>query len=120
VKFIYIAGAYRGVTHDYRSYFEIEENINVAKQAAAQLADAGVGFFCPHTHCEHFEVVTPDVSPEFWYELDLRFLEACDAIYLLPSWARSKGAQREKRVAEELRKPVFFHLDDAIKWAQGG
>lgn len=39
---------------------------------------------------------------------DIPLLLACDAIYLLPDWADSKGARLEKIIAEELGMTLIF------------
>ena len=119
LKYVYIAGPYTGLHYDHRSYFEIDRNIMRALEAAAALARAGIGFFCPHGHSAHFEVVTPEVGPAFWYELDIHFMKACDALLLLPNWEASKGSVKEKQLMEEWGKPIFYTLDEAIEWALG-
>lgn len=112
--YIYIAGPYTGVTHDYRSFFEISRNILDAGEAAAELARRGYGFFNPHGHSAHFEVITPEVWPSYWYELDLHFLEVCDAILMLPTWERSSGARKERDWAITNDMPVFYSLDELL------
>lgn len=117
MKYIYIAGPYTGKTHDHLSYFEIDRNIQQAVEAAAQLALHGIPFFCPHQHSAHFEVIVPSVQPDFWYNLDVHFLEKCDAILLLPRWQESRGAQAEKLLAESRGMPVLYSVEEAIEWA---
>jgi hypothetical protein len=131
LKYVYIAGPYRGKTHDYRSYFEIQGNIRQAEEAFAALAQAGIGAFCPHTHSAHFEIKAPDATPEYWYELDMKFLAHCDAILMLPGWEKSKGSLAERRWAINRGKadshypwkfqpdpmPVFYSVEEAIEWA---
>ena len=117
MPFIYVAGPYTGKTHDHLSYFQIDQNIMRAVEAAAQLALSGVPFFCPHQHSAHFEVITPAVAPTFWYDLDVHFMEACDAILLLPGWQESKGSLNEKKLAEERGIPVLYSVEEAIEWA---
>lgn len=122
MKYIYIAGPYMGPArhHDWRDYSIIDRNIAQARDAFVALAQAGIGAFCPHLHSAHFEVIAPDVGPAYWYELDFRFLRACDALYLLPGWQESTGSLAEKAMAEfELHIPVFEDIDQAIAWAQG-
>lgn len=118
MKYIYIAGPYTGLHHDYRSFFEIDRNIMRATEAAAILAREGVGFFNPHGHSAHFETIVPEATKDYWYELDIHFMGACDAILMLPNWQNSKGSLEEKRVMEEWGKPVFYDLDDAVAWAK--
>lgn len=117
---VYIAGPYSGkFFHDYRAYEEIDRNIAQAREAAAKLASAQVRYFCPHLHSAHFEVIAPDVPTSFWYDLDNHFLKfACTGILLLPGWWESRGSKAEKKLAEELRLPVFYDVEEAIQWAQ--
>src|SRR5262245_38181154 len=100
MKVIYLAGPYRGKTHDYRSYFDIGRNILAAAEVAARLANQGIGYLCPHLNSAHFEVITPGVTPQYWYELDLKLMAACDAIFLLPGWEKSNGAWAEFEAAQ--------------------
>jgi hypothetical protein len=125
MKLVYIAGPYMGKArhHDSRDYFEIDHNISIAKFYAAKLANEGIGFFCPHTHSEHFEVITPAVPPSFWYALDNELLKSCQAILLLPGFEDSKGSMAELSLAETLGLEVFVadedpELLDLTHWAK--
>lgn len=123
LRVVYIAGPYTGKHHDHRSFFEIDRNIMWATEAAAELAKRRIPFFCPHSHSAHFEVITPDVPSDYWYKLDLFFLEACHAILMLPGWDHSTGARQEKKLAEEWGFRVFYHpidLHELEAWAHEG
>lgn len=89
MKVVYIGQA----THDASSYGIIDEHIAQARSAMIRLVNAGIG--------------APDVPADFWYELDLRMLHACDALYRLPG--ASRGAD-----AEEMGLPVYYDLDEII------
>lgn len=118
MKYIYIGGPYTAKGPPDQHYNEIDRNIARAREAFTTLALAGVGAFCPHLHSAHFEVITPNVEPSYWYELDLYFLDQCDAIYLLPGWENSTGTLAERnRMEFELHRPVFTNLYDCIAWA---
>ena len=102
--FVYLAGPYRAPDggHDYRAFFEIDRNINEARLWATRLANEGVPFFCPHMNGAHMEVLAPDVTQEYWLDLDMRILECSSALLLLPNWRESKGAVAEKERAQKL------------------
>lgn len=108
----------RAHTHDWRGYWEIERNINNALEAFSELAREGIGAFCPHGHSAHFEVIAPDVPPEYWYNLDLHFLKtACDAVLVLPGWGNSAGSRAEVDWAIQHGLRVFSSLLEVIAWA---
>lgn len=108
--YIYIAAPYQGMdTHDYQSYFSIHTNIARAHEVSITLARLGFGFFCPHTHSAHNEVIAPDIPAAYWYELDLHFLDACDAVLVLPG--ESRGVQEELRYAERQGIPIYESIE---------
>lgn len=111
MKLIYLAGPYHGKTHDEHSYNEIEANIRRAEAVAICLWDKGYGVFCPHLNTAHFEVKS-SAPPELYLEADLRMLEACDGILMLPWWCDSEGAKRELARAKELELPAYYSVDE--------
>ncbi len=120
--FVYIAGPYRGQTHDWRSYIEIDANINRAREAAKFCAENGLPFYCPHTHAAHFEVITPNLPPEFWYEMDSIYVALCSAILLVNGWEQSAGTLAETERAYRMGKLVFLPNEREVLvewWRQG-
>lgn len=111
---VYIAGPYTGPKHNPNDYLAIDRNIARAREAAAELAQANIAFFCPHTHSAHFQAITPSVPPEFWYELDILFLRQATHVLLLEGWASSRGTLREVDLAHELRIPVFESISNLL------
>ena len=114
MKQVYIAGKYTGV-----DYLEVDRNIAAAREAAAFLARNRIAYHCPHMNSAHFEVITPEVPPEFWYEMTLEAMRRCDALLVLPSWSQSKGTQGELAEAHKLGLPVFYYFDDDSELADG-
>ena len=105
MKIVYIAGPYG----DSGGYLAIERNIARAREAAVFLAERGIGFFCPHLNSAHFECIIEQPT-EFWYEMDLRLLDACDAILMVEGWQNSNGARAELERAQRLGLPVL-HIE---------
>ena len=119
LTYVYIAGPYRGkATHDHRGYFEIDANINRAQKATVTLARLGIPYFCPHLNSAHFEVIAPDVKPEYWYQMDIELLKPASAMLLLEGWEKSSGTLKEIAIAHELRIPVFYpdERDELVEW----
>jgi len=114
MKMLFIAGPYFG-----DGKFEtIEANIQRAKQAAIEIANAGVPFFCPHMHTAHFQIDARAPEP-FYRRLALHILgTACKAVYLLPGWENSKGTQDEIALAKALHLPVFNEITQAVIYCQ--
>lgn len=50
------------------------------------------------------ETVYPDADREEYLKFDLMLLAACDAVYFLPGWQESRGANREYGYALGLDK----------------
>lgn len=125
-RVVYIAGPYTGPQPRPDDYLAIDRNIANAREAAAELARCGIRFFCPHLHSAHFEAITPQVPPEFWYELDIHFLKACDVLLLLPGWQSSKGTMQELAIAQSRDMPTYENISDLVEsefseaQAQGG
>lgn len=113
-KLVYVAGPYMGKTHSAQSYNEIEENIRVAEKAAIRLWDAGFGVFCPHLNTRHFEVKS-EAPREAYIEADLKLLEPCDIILMLPSWETSRGALEERLAAINSGKIGYENIEELIR-----
>lgn len=119
MKIVFIAGPYfsRGDSK------KIEENIRKAEKYQISLANAGIGFFCPHNHTEHFEKKAK--APEdFYRKLDMTFLKRiADAILVIPGWKKSEGVKKEIGWAKKNGLKTFFpkspqDLKDVIRWAK--
>ncbi len=110
MKIIFIAGPYTGKTH-----FEVTLNIATAAKAAAELALHGYGFFCPHLHSAHFDVIVPEVPESFWRELGLKFLELCDGMLMVGEWQNSAGACAERDAALARGIPVYHSINHLLE-----
>jgi hypothetical protein len=120
LKLVFIAGPYIGDG----SVEAIEANIREAESYAVALANAGIGFFCPHLHTEHFGSKATADEP-FYHRLDFQFLLRSDAALFTPRWKASSGARREHDWAEEKGLTIFYpespsDIGDIIAWNKGG
>ena len=80
-----------------------QANVNRAIDKFIELEKQGHAPFVPHlSHYIHLRLEA-DLSPDFWYEYDLSFLEHwAEAIYLLKGWENSRGSVLEKEYAEDI------------------
>jgi hypothetical protein len=90
---IYIAGPMSG---------RQDLNFPAFHAEAARLRELG------HTVLNPAENPQPDCNSwEGYMRMAVAQLVTCDAIYLLPGWAESRGALIERRLAQELRMHVI-------------
>jgi hypothetical protein len=99
---IYIAGPYSGDTR-----LDVSENLWEAVRAVYEIYEVGaMGLFTPLMT----DVFAGEFLEETMLERDLWLLERCDAVYVIPGWQESEGAQVEVNHAKSLNLPVFDSL----------
>ncbi|MFH1656223.1 MAG: DUF1937 family protein [Candidatus Nealsonbacteria bacterium] len=119
MKIVFIAGPYIGDGNKE----SIEKNIRNAEKYQIALANAGVGFFCPHNHTEHFQEKA-NAPEKFYRELDREILKrTCDGILVIPAWETSEGTRAEIEWAKKNNIPTFFpksvdNLSEIINWSK--
>ena len=101
-KLIYVAGPYRSKTPGGQA-----ENIWHASRVAIRLFELGWVCFTPHLNTANFNWYS-NLPDEVWLNGGLKFLEFCEAIFMLKGWEESKGAKRELEVATERKMEVFY------------
>lgn len=103
MHYIYVSGPYTNGDQ--------AANVRAAIEAANVLLDAGYIPYCPHL--SHFHHMLFPHDYETWMQLDLAWLEKCDAVVRLPG--HSPGADREVARAHELGIPVYFGVEDFLR-----
>ena len=98
MRLVYVAGKYRGKNEN-----EVYENINLARSHAHKLWQRGYAVICPHLNT----MFMGDGNEEKYLGGDKVLLSACDYIYLLPNWKKSKGAREEARLANKWNIPTL-------------
>lgn len=108
MKLIYVAGKYSGKT-----YSEIDDNIKKAEAVSIKLFRKGWAVLTPHKNTAHYEIYEDEnLTYETWLNADLEMLKRCDAIFMMPGWDDSAGAQQEYQFALDNDMQIFYLLDD--------
>lgn len=107
---IYVAGKYTANTDE-----EIIDNVLLARDYSIKIWDLGYTAICPHLNTAHFEIDSRCDWKEF-LEGDLEIISRCDAVFLLPNWLDSKGAQQEREHAIIMGKRIFYNINELEKW----
>ena len=99
-KRIYISGAISG-THDAKARFEdAEEYLHFTYPEAEMINPQRVGGEAGYT--------SPSLKHDEYMHLCRALLDLCDAIFMIPGWQQSRGAQWEKGYAEGKGKEVIL------------
>ena len=106
MQIAYIAGKYRD-TYPY----QIQENIDRAKEVAKEVWKAGHVAICPHLNSINFEGINTE---QHFIDGTLEILRRCDALILVPGWETSQGTLGEIKEAEKLRIPVLYSVDQFL------
>lgn len=112
--YVYIAGPYG----DQDPYHIIDMRIAKARNAARELAIAGVPYYSPHLNCAHFEVIAPDAPVAFWIAMGMGYVERAWGIWMLEGWTASAGSKAEHQRAEELGIEVWGPSHHAYEIAE--
>jgi nucleoside 2-deoxyribosyltransferase len=88
------------------------ENVNVQMDMYSELLDLGFLPFAPlYSHYVHER---HPKSYDAWMEVDYEWINVCDCLLRLPG--ESGGADLEVKHAESKGIPVFYSVEDLIKY----
>jgi nucleoside 2-deoxyribosyltransferase len=110
LKIVYVAGPITAPTPE-----EVAGNVEVARRAAKEIWRMGAYALVPHLNSP-MGLFDGEVTNEEIYLADLEMLERCDAVFLLPNWENSRGANYERAWAEYHTMPIFESLAALEKW----
>lgn len=92
---VYVAGPY--------TQGNMLENVRNAIDAGDRLASKGFAPYIPHL--SHFWDLVHKHDYEFWLDICLTWVQACDAVLRLPGYC--PGCEREVALAENCGIPIF-------------
>ena len=104
--YIYVAGPYWHPNEKLRHLHR-----EIAKLFAVRLVEQGFFPVTPHLNTGGFEDLI-HMPESFYHEGDIRLLESCDAVLLLPNWQQSTGTKAEREHAIHNNIPIFNTLED--------
>lgn len=110
MKKVYIAGAISA-----NNQFDFMDNARRGITGFKDALLAGYYPFCPHMDFVSLLVDGRPVPLETLYAYSMAWLEASDAVMVVPGWENSKGTKKEIERATELGIPVFYSLKDLKK-----
>ena len=116
MKRVYVAGPYSA-----NNVITVLDNIRKGINAAKDVFLAGFAPFCPWLDF-HYTLMLKDgekLTVDDYYEYSLSWLDASDAVLVLPNWESSKGTVMELKQAQELSIPIFYTLDDLVRHYAG-
>jgi len=106
---VYIAGKLNDTACDYI------KNVHKMIKEAEKVRMSGFSVFIP---CLDIlaGIVSGNRNYEDYFNNSQEWLDVADALYVLDNWRTSKGTKREIKRARQKNIPVFYSLEDLIKW----
>jgi hypothetical protein len=102
MKRIYVAGPYSGG--------DTVQNVRNAIDVADELADAGFAPFVPHL-CHFWHYAHPR-DYQSWLDIDLAWVDVCDAVFRLGGESSGADGEVERAIARGI--PVFYSIAELI------
>ena len=114
MKKIYVAGAYSA-----NNVLDVLQNIGKGKHYCAQIFAMGHAPFCPWSDEDFAKLLwSKTLTVRQFQDASMLWLEASDALFLVPGWENSKGTKAEIKRAEQLNMPIFKTLDQILVWSE--
>lgn len=88
----------------------IEENTVAGLNLYLALLQKNIPAFCPHLSAAFPSALA--LSYELWIEYDLRVIDHCSHVLMMPRWLESTGALQEHAYAVEVGKPIAYDVED--------
>ncbi len=113
MKRLYIAGAYSA-----DNAITLLNNMRKGMRMGVRVLREGIAPFVPWLDYQ-FQLMLQGgetLTIDDYYNYSLAWLEVSDAVLVLPGYESSKGTHREMKFARERDIPIFFELDDAVKY----
>ena len=109
---VYVAGAYSA-----DNVLSVLQNIGRGEKACAELFRLGFAPFCPW-HDKSYVMDNPDIEFKMmdFYEFSIAWLKVSDIVFIVPKSSHSWGTTREIEIANKLKIPVVYSIDELVKF----
>jgi hypothetical protein len=87
----------------------IEQNTADGVAVYLDLLARGIPAFCPHLSGA-FPSAWTAIDHRTWLDYDLRVIDRCTHVLMMPRWETSSGAVIEKEYAEQIGKPIVYNV----------
>lgn len=108
MKRVYVAGAYSA-----SNVLDVLENMRRGMKWSRRILLQGYAVFCPHLDY-HFVLVRDSgdtlLTIDDYYKHSIAWLEASDAVFVVPKSENSYGVKEEIKRAKELSIPIFYSI----------
>ncbi len=106
---VYVAGKLNALAVDYI------KNLHIMIKTAEEIRKAGFSVYIPGLD---FLAGLLDGNYEYkdYLNNSLPWLEVADALYVIHNWHTSEGTKKEIERARTLNKPIFYSLENLIRW----
>jgi len=108
MKRIYVAGPYNSA-----NVVGVLTNMRYGIDMALNLIRRGYAPFCPWLDFQYGLIA--ELKKETYQAVSMAWVDASDALLIMPGWKNSGGTEREIARAEELGIPVYYSIEDLIK-----
>jgi len=106
---VYIAGRLTDTTDKYII------NVRTMILEGKKVRNAGFSVYIPALDFLS-GVVTGERKYMDYFNNSIEWLKVSDAVYIIDNYMASKGTKEEINMAKRLDIPIFFNLEDLIKW----
>lgn len=110
---VYVAGAYSA-----DNVMGVLNNMRRGMELATKVLLAGFAPFCPW-YDYHYIILLREgenLTVQDMYTYSINWLSVSDAVLVVPGWENSTGTKKEIEVAINLGIPVFYTLEELIRF----
>jgi len=106
---------YLSAPHSAATALERNQLCYRALEASFLLWERGVLHYCPHANAPTMDLA--DIETETRMTMGLEVIRRCDWVLMLSDWGKAPECRREFNVAQALKIPVVYAVEEAVQLA---